>query len=190
MNSFLSFNARIISTFLVILLTTACTPKEPVVKYQLSQAEFMNIVSEHRYQYFSEYEKEFYLDKDQTLKSILMKRNDALNNVIKNNDTIEWKGNISRMFLTSENEAWLELVLADDSKLATNDNTVIQPDTDLFQELRNYQVGSEIYFSGKFVRPSEEWGKHRNEKYFSEKSFTEKGSMEEPEFYFEFTSFH
>ena len=183
------FNYRLISALAVIFFITGCGQKEPEVKYQPSQAEFMGIVLDNRQQYFTEYEKEFYLDKEKILKNILLKRNELLNSVIKNNEISMWKGKISRMFLTSEGEAWLEVALLDGSKLATNDNTVLQPDSQLFQTLRSYQVGSEVNFSGKFILPKER-DERRNEVYFIEKSFTEKGSMEEPEFSFEFTAFH
>lgn len=149
------------------------------VKYVQSQMDFCNVISTYRDIYEAEQRKDFYMDRKSNLTSIYNERTSKIKTVLGIGKVQHWKGVIKNITVFDGKGVSLSMKLSCNSTLETND--FITATSPLYQKLRKYSENAEITFSGIFVINNVNYG---------EKSWTENGSMDEPEFHFTFSDFH
>ncbi|MCY1707329.1 hypothetical protein [Pannonibacter sp. SL95] len=100
-----------------------------------------------------------------------------------------WSGTVDQLTTNGDGLGVISVKLSETAAVKTwnnslsdiGSNTLIDPDTALFQKLSNLKEGTRIRFSGEFVKPEEKTD------CFWESSMTMYGAMSEPEFIFRFT---
>ncbi len=100
----------------------------------------------------------------------------------------DWIGKIYKLSSNSDGKGVLEIELASDVWIHTwnnslsdiSDNTLIDPDSTLFQSVSSMSEGQQVKFSGMFVRDATDC--------YRESSMSISGSMTEPEYVMRFSS--
>ncbi|HSH97121.1 MAG TPA: hypothetical protein VK954_02415 [Methyloradius sp.] len=167
-----------------LILMSACAEQKPTMPQQ--EITFCEIVNKYRDIYVSESNKDFYIDKEAKLASIFSDRTTQLIQVLGDGNIVGWQGYIKQI-LSSKEGAFLEVTLPCKVELKPQDNLIIKINTPLYESLRNFHEKSEIHFSGNFlVSPTNVPSEFPYKAYYGETSFTETGSMREPELLFMF----
>lgn len=168
-----------------LLVITACSDQKSSLPQQ--QAKLCETVTRYRELYATEKQKEFYIDKDETLTRIFSERTSELRKVLGEGQVDGWHGTIKKILVSQGKGAFLEVTLPCKVLLKPQDSLIIKIDTPLYETLRQFHENSEIIFSGNFlVSPSNAAAEYPYKTYYGETSFTESGSMDEPEFLFMF----
>jgi len=92
----------------------------------------------------------------------------------------EWVGSLQRIDNTFGDEASVSIKLADKLFVQTESETEISPSNPLFYRLAKFEKGTRVRISGKLLK------RNSDEDCFREMSLTEDGSMNEPEYFFQF----
>ena len=179
----------------IALIISACSePTGSVQNSQLAQSQvsFCKTISTYKNMYISEKDKDFYIDQKEKIKNIYNNRTEKLKAILGNGKVDHWQGIIKNILVSEGKGAYLEVQLSCDTSLEAQDSLIIDINSPLYQELRSYSENSNIIFSGNFLLPPDgsSANKYPHQAYYGEKSFSENGSMKEPEFLFMFTQFH
>jgi hypothetical protein len=187
---------KMVITALLFLSFLSCLGKREVSNSHEStvqvwlpqqQIEFCNLVTDYRNQYRAEFDKENYIDKRTNLRSIFSNRTSALQEVLGNGVVNGWKGKISEILVSEGKGVFLSVSLPCKAQLKPQDNLIIRIGTPLYESLRKYQEKQEVTFSGNFlISPTDSVGDYPYKAYYGEQSFSESGSMDNPEFLFLF----
>jgi hypothetical protein len=113
-------------------------------------------------------------------------RKQALCSTLANNAVTNWVGKVSKLTTNSDGKGVLEIAIGDDISIVTwnnslsdfEDKTLIEPDTAIYRRALQLREGQTVWFSGHFFRNDTDCIK--------ETSLTMGGSMQEPEFLFQF----
>ena len=172
------------------IMALGCSDNEEKNIDRSVQDKFCEVISNHREQYNNESDKDFYLDQKDEKSKIFQNRKQNLQNLLADGNVTNWVGVISSI-LPSDEGAYLTVKLSCDVELRPNDSFLISKGSALYENLKGYSENSEITFSGKFQTPKSEdiLDKYPYESFYSESSFSKSGSMEYPEFYFQFSDF-
>ena len=135
--------------------------------------------------YNHELKKELYIDKERTLNNIFAERTSELKKVLGNGNIENWHGRIKYIKIKEEGVE-LHVSLSCNARLESRGDLIIKVATPLYEILRGYHENSEITFSGNFLICSNNAKCDFHDMYYREKSFTQSGSMDEPEFLFQF----
>lgn len=114
-------------------------------------------------------------------------RKRALCNLIQSGDISGWIGKATSLTTNGDGKGVISVEIAKGISLKTwyndlsdiQDDTMLSPDSDVFQEAMKLQEGETVSFSGHFATSDSDC--------FKEASMTLEGSMTEPEFIFHFT---
>ena len=114
-------------------------------------------------------------------------RKAALCNLITGLETTNWVGKIATLSTNNDGRGVLAISIADDIQVKTwnnalsdiGDHTLIDPNSDLYRRALSLQKGQIIRFSGHFFRNDTDC--------IQETSLSMSGSMQEPEFLFQFS---
>jgi hypothetical protein len=112
-------------------------------------------------------------------------RKNTITKILTDKRIENWKGTIGSIGETSEGNIYLTISFANyDITLNTFNNelpeaisnfkTLIKPGTSIYDKVKEFSAGDEVYFSGNFFP--------NNSDFIFEQSLTEKGSMMQPEF--------
>jgi hypothetical protein len=190
----LHFTQKILILSIAVFISACSEPTSSIQNSQLSQSQvsFCKTISTYKNMYISEKDKDFYIDQKEKIKHIYNSRTEKLKTILGNGKVDHWQGIIKDIIVSEGKGAYLEVQLSCDTSLEAQDSLIIAINSPLYQELRNYSENSNIIFSGTFLLPPDDssTNKYPHEAYYGEKSFTENGSMKEPEFLFMFTQFH
>lgn len=127
--------------------------------------------------------------KNELLKSsIRSNRRAELGKIINDFKIHNWTGTINKLSTNSEGKAILSIRITPDIEVKTwnnalsdiASNTLIEQNTQLYNQLMKLTVGQQVIFSGSFFNSDEDNVK--------ETSMTERGSMVNPEFLVKFTN--
>ncbi len=118
--------------------------------------------------------------------SLRTQRKSELNNVISGFAIQNWSGKINAMSTNSEGKAILSIRITPSIEIKTWNNalsdivanTLIESNSELYNQLMNFSVGDTVFFSGYFF--------NSNEDSIEETSMTENGAMVNPEFLMKF----
>jgi len=183
----------VLVSFLAIVIS-ACSDgsSNSEAKAYSQQDKFCDVISNYRSLYFSEKKKAFYIDQNASLEIIVTERTEKLKSILGNGTVENWNGTISKISISKDKGAFLDVKLSCGAFLEPQDSLIIRIESELYQKLRKYSENSKIVFTGNFITPPSEdaQGKYPHEIYYGEKSFTTEGSIKEPEFIFQFTDFH
>lgn len=155
--------------------------------------EFCLIVDKYREQYNSIQSKKNYLDKETDIKSTLMDHRKSIVEFLGNGDVKAWKVKISYLSSTMDGSgALVQFDLPCKAELHSSaDRLIIKRDSELYGSLRAFAEGDEALIYGEFEKAdgsseSMQLGKYPFDRFapFGEVSFTESGSIENPEFTF------
>lgn len=143
------------------------------------QKEFIKVINAQE-ENFKNAKNELLQSEVRLNRKLLIK--ETLNNLVIDS----WVGEIAHLSTNSEGQAILEILISPNIRLLTwnnmisdiSFNTMIPINSNLFQKLKNLEVGQRVSFSGKFFY---------GEDFIYEKSMTIKGSMKNPEFLFSFS---
>jgi predicted small lipoprotein YifL len=172
------------ATAAILALIAACGEKKPAMPPQ--QIEFCNAVNKYRDAYAAEADKEFYIDKETKLASIFSERTTKLIRILGEGNIVDWSGTINKITPIKDG-AFLEVTLPCQVELKPQDNLIIKINTPLYESLRSFHEKSEIRFSGSLlVSPTKVPSAFPYKAYYGETSFSESGSMREPELLFMF----
>ncbi len=177
--------------FGLLLFIFGCSDNANITNLPQSQKQFCEVISKYRDLYQIIEDKDKYIDQENDLTAIFIKRKNALKKTLKNGQVEQWRGVIDDMTIGGEG-VYLKVKLPCSAHMATNDRLVISNNSLVYQSLRSYSEDSKITFSGTFLVPtgSETDKKYPYESYYSEDSFTVHGSMIDPGFHFRYTQFH
>ena len=163
---------------------TYSNPEETLDK---QQAEFCQTISNYRKLYFNEYHKKEYPEKKKNLEDIFNERNSKLIEILGDGKIQGWKGIIRTITVEEGDGAWVEVNLPCNTRLESKDDMVIKIGTPLYESLTRFHDRSPITFSGDFlIAPEKSSNPSLNQTYLEETSFTPGGSMDSPEFSFNF----
>jgi hypothetical protein len=150
------------------------------------QILFCETISKYREIYDNEGKKEFYIDKEKNLNNIFAERTSELKKVLGDGRIENWNGWIKYIQVEKEGVR-LDVELSCNTRLQTPSDLIIKIDTPLYEALRRFHERSPIVFSGNFIICSKNDGcGDFHNMYYRERSITQSGSMDEPEFRFEF----
>ncbi len=161
----------------------------PEEKLTIPQQEinFCEVISNYRKLYFNEYHKKKYIDQKKTLESIFNERTSKLIELLGDGNIQGWKGIIRTITVEQGDGAWLEVNLPCNTRLESKDDLVIKVGTPLYESLIKFRERAPITFSGNFlIIPAKSTTKSFDSTYYEESSFTPGGSIDSPEFLFNF----
>jgi hypothetical protein len=155
------------------------------------QIEFCRVIADYGVAYLNEVNGPDHLDKKQNIQDLYEARTETIKRALGSGAVVKWRGTLDEIYAIENKGALLEVKLPCESSLSNNDSLIIPLESELYQALREYHEGSTIIFSGHFILPPENKdGEYPYKIFYAEQSFTQSGSMEKPEFYFQFTDFH
>lgn len=158
------------------LITLSCTSNMPE-----QQAAFCEIIDDHRSKYTAIEDQGNSINKKEQLNQIFKDRKAALKNLLKEGNFKQWTGTLTELALSIDNDAITEITINCRSTL----ETTVKTQTENYEALKNYKEGDEIILSGNFTI-----GSSFNDSYYQENSFTQSGSIDEPEFEIEISEIH
>ena len=161
------------------------SPENAVIPRQ--EMDFCKVITAYRKLYFNEYHKNKYPEQEKNLQSIFNERATKLTEVLGDGNIQGWLGIIRTITVEEGDGAWLEINLPCNTRLESKDNQVIKKGTPLYESLITFRENKPVSFSGNFFPvsvnssdPPFEWA------FFQESSFTPGGSMDSPEFLFQY----
>jgi hypothetical protein len=115
-------------------------------------------------------------------------RKTALCNSLTGVEAVNWVGKIAKLSTNNDGRGVLAISIADDIQVKTwnnalsdtGDHTLIDPSSNLYRRALNLQTGQIVSFSGHFFRNDTDC--------IQETSLSMSGSMQEPEFLFQFSA--
>ena len=146
------------------------------------QTQFENVIATYKDQY-----KQAETDLQKGYSRI--QRKQAIQALNMRGKAKEWVGVIKKIGANNEGKAYVSVALNRDLQLQTwnnavsdtFDNTLIPPDSPLYNTLLSMKQGQEVKFSGHFLTSP-----YENEDYYKESSLSMAGAMLSPEFLFQF----
>ena len=126
--------------------------------------------------------------KNELQKSLLRtKRKAAISAAINSFEVKDWAGTLSLLETNSDGKGIIEIKLSRNASVGTWNNalsdmlnhTMIEQNSELFEQLLNLSTGTKVYFSGEFFQGEDD--------YLEESSITEEGSMRRPELIMKFS---
>lgn len=161
--------------------TTSAIAKKQTIQKPTSQIDFENVVTK-----FIEPYKQ---SKNELKKSSLRsERMSAISNTLNGFTVTEWVGKINDLSTNSEGKAILSIGITPDIEIKTwnnalsdiSANTLIDQNTNLYNQLMELERGQNVKFSGMFFSSEDN--------FIQETSLTEEGSMINPEFLMKFST--
>jgi|GEM_PF-689006 len=161
--------------------STSTKTSVPAINKPGIQSQLEGVVTK----YISQYKQA----KNELQKSSLRsKRRGDIAATVTNFQIQNWVGTISELSTNSEGKAILSIRINPNIEIKTwnnalsdiASNTLIDQNSDLYNQLIELAVGQQIYFSGYFLNGDED--------YLQETSMTEEGAMVNPEFLMKFTN--
>jgi len=158
----------------------------PEEKIPEQEVAFCEIITNYRKLYFNEYHKKKYPDQKKNLQSIFDERAAKLTEVLGAGDIQGWKGIIRTITVEHGDGAWLEINLPCNTRLESKDNQVIGVGTPLFESLMTFRERAPLSFSGNFFVVPTKSSDQPLAPFYEESSLTSAGSIDSPEFFFQF----
>jgi hypothetical protein len=151
------------------------------------QTAFCEAINSYRKLYFNEYHKKKYPEQKSSLEAIYNERTLKLREILGDGNIQGWKGTIRTITVEEGDGAWVEVNLPCNTRLGSKDDLVIKVDTPLYETLTRFHDRAPITFSGNFLLASaKSQGQSADQAHYQESSFTPGGSMDSPEFLFNF----
>lgn len=152
------------------------------LKKQVTQKDFVKLIES----FSDRYESAPNELKKSTLR---VERRKALQDTLSGSNVTNWSGTLKSMRTTTAGNAMIEVKLAGSTAITfTNKNTNVFMDepliahgSGLYKKIAELSTGDTVLFSGKLLI------KEHGHDHLAENSWTESGSMKEPEFVFRFT---
>jgi len=152
------------------------------------QEKFCRIISKYRKAYENETRTGNPLGKKRRLMSIFEKRNIQLAHLLSSGAIQGWAGRITKLSDVSSGAILVVELSCNALFKATPNPLIIPPDTEVYKALAQTKPNQQIRFSGTLFPRGEFPGGYPefHAVAFHEDSFTQSGSMDEPEFLFRF----